>query len=105
MTDRTCAADGCERPVPTRTTPGRPSIYCSPACRPSAKRAGRTVTVEIDHPDHSPDGRPAQRVWTLRLRRGTHTIADNLGWPTASALAGQLQQLLHPTPPERGAPR
>jgi hypothetical protein len=104
---RTCAADGCDQPVPARTTPGRPFTYCSPDCRPSTKRADRTVTVEIDHPDRSPDGRPAERVWTVRLRRGTHTvtIADNLGWPTATALAHQLEQLLSPSRQRRGAPR
>lgn len=107
MTDKTCAADGCERPVPTRTTPGRPFTYCSVACRPSKKNTTTAVTVEIDHPDHSPDGRPAERVWTVRLRRGHHTvtIADSLGWPTANALAGQLEQLLHPPRQERGAAR
>lgn len=107
MTDRTCANPSCDQPVPSRTTPGRPYTYCSIRCRPSAQRTPRTITVEIDHPDHSPDGRPAERVWTVRLRRGTRTvtIADNLGWPTATALADQLEQLLRPARQERGAPR
>lgn len=107
MTDRTCAAPGCDRPVPIRTTPGRPFTYCSPTCRPSKKPTTSPLTVEIDHPDRSPDGRPADRVWAVRLRRGPMavTIAGDLGWPTATALADQLQQLLHPTRPERGAPR
>jgi hypothetical protein len=103
--ERTCAAVGCTNHVPRTHSPGRPPIYCSPACRPSATRTG--LTVEIAHPDASNDGRPPERVWTVRLRRGqrTVTIADNLGWPSATALADQLQQLLTSRPNPGGAPR
>lgn len=103
--NRNCAAAGCPNPVPHNSAPGRPAIYCSPACRPSAQPS--RVTVEIDHPDTSPDGRPPQRVWTVRLRNGHRsvTIADNLGWPSATALAEQLQQLLKQPRHQGGAPR
>ena len=102
MTGPTCARDGCTNPVARTGRQGRPAIYCSPACRPP-----RHLTVEVTHPDTSPDGRPADRVWTVRLRRGHHTvtIADNLGWPSATALAGQLDQLINPPRQEPGAPR
>ncbi|MGH9284818.1 MAG: hypothetical protein ACRD0M_03970 [Acidimicrobiales bacterium] len=98
----TCAAPGCDRPVPRGGT-GRPAIYCSLACRPSYHRPG--ILVEIDHPDASPDGRPTERVWTVRLRRGQRAvvIADNLGWPSAHALARQLNDVIHPRQHEGGA--
>jgi hypothetical protein len=99
----TCARPDCTNPVPPNRT-GRPAIYCSPACRPSHRPSA--VTVEVDHPDTSPDGRPPERVWTVRLRRGEHivVIADGLGWPTATALARQLDDLLT-TRPARDDPR
>jgi hypothetical protein len=112
-----CANPACANPLPARAHTGRPAIYCSPACRQRQRqRATRTktgdattsddtavtdtVVVELDHPDTSPDGRPPERIWTLRLRRGQHevVIAQGLGWPTANALARQLQDLLA-TPP------
>jgi hypothetical protein len=105
---RTCANPDCDNIVPRRQRTGRPAIYCSTSCRPSAQHTAPTITVEIGHPDRSPDGRPPQRVWTVRLRRGTHTvtIADNLGWPTAAALAEQLDSLIHGQPSQkRDAPR
>ncbi|MDQ3781895.1 MAG: hypothetical protein M3349_03035 [Actinomycetota bacterium] len=97
-----CAAPGCANPVPRRPGPGRPAIYCSPDCRTNRRRP--QVHVEIDHPDTSPDGRPVQRVWTVRLRRGEHVvvIANDLGWPSANALAGQLHDLLRPNPQQTG---
>jgi hypothetical protein len=93
---KTCAAAGCANPVPVGTR-GRPAIYCSAACRPSGQRRPG-IAVELDHPTESPDGRPPERVWAVRLRRGQHivVIADGLGWPTATALAQQLQDLLAP---------
>ena len=96
-----CAAADCENPVPRRPGRGRPAIYCSPECRPTRCRPG--VVVEVDHPEASPDGRRAQRVWTVRLRRGRRTvvIAEDLGWPSAHALAAQLEDLLGAAPADR----
>jgi hypothetical protein len=102
----TCAAAGCERPVLRTNHTGRPAIYCSPACRPSRNRTPRRaqIVVDIEHPDTSPNGRPADRVWTVVLRRGEQrvTIADDLGWPTANALAQQLNRLLDTSPQPTG---
>jgi len=104
----TCAAPGCEQPVPRTNHTGRPAIYCSPACRPSHNRTPRRagVVVEVDHPDTSPDGRPAERVWTVQLRRGEHrvVIADGLGWPSATSLARAIGDLLGPAPRSRPRP-
>jgi len=102
MTPVACAAPDCTNPLPRRTGPGRPFRYCSPACRPSLRRPG--ILVEVDHPEVSRDGRPVERVWTVRLRRGHQVvvIAEDLGWPSATALAGQLDDLLRPRPRHKG---
>jgi len=124
----TCANPNCHNPLPARAHTGRPAIYCSPACRQRRPRPRRTppadptparptagsapsadasaaIVVELDHPDQSPDGRPVERVWTLRLRRRHHVVivAEGLGWPTANALARQLTRLLADTSPTQGA--
>ncbi len=100
---RTCAAAGCDNAVPT-TRRGRPPIYCSPTCRPSRRSRPGGLTVEVEHPATSPDGRPVERVWTVRLRRGRRAvvIAENLGWPSANALAHELTELIAPRPRQRG---
>ncbi|MGH9094440.1 MAG: hypothetical protein ACRDXE_04705 [Acidimicrobiales bacterium] len=102
----TCAAPGCEQPVHRANHTGRPAIYCSPQCRPSRNPTPRRaqIVVEIEHPDISPDGRPADRVWTVQLRRGQHrvAIADDLGWPSANALAHDLNALLNTNPSRTG---
>jgi hypothetical protein len=102
----TCAATGCEQPVHRTNHTGRPAIYCSPACRPSRNPTPRRaqIIVDVEHPDTSPDGRPAERVWTVILRRGQQRviIADDLGWPTANALAHQLTDLLDTSPQRTG---
>ncbi len=97
-----CAAPGCANSVPRRRGPGRPAVYCSPACRPTPRRP--RILIEVDHPDVSPDGRPVERVWTVRLRRGRRVvvIADDLGWPSANALAGALDDLLRPSARQKG---
>lgn len=104
----TCAAPGCDQTVPRPNRPGRPAIYCSADCRPTRAHAAvrRTdVVVEVDHPATSPDGRPTERVWTVRLRRGKRivVIVNDLGWPTANALAHDLNDLLLANPPHKGA--
>jgi hypothetical protein len=106
--ETTCAAPGCANPV-TRRPRGRPAIYCSPACRSAAhrtdrRRAHEPVTVEVDHGSTSAKGRPAGRVWMVRLRRGERSVivATGLGWPSADHLARQLTQLLSPAPTPKG---
>ncbi|MGI8806603.1 MAG: hypothetical protein ACR2KK_01870 [Acidimicrobiales bacterium] len=97
-----CVAPGCANLVPRSPRAGRPAVYCSPECRTKPRQP--RIIVEVDHPDASPDGRPVQRVWAVRLRRGQRVvvIADGLGWPSATALAGQLDDLLHPRPRQKG---
>jgi len=88
-----CAAPDCDNPLPHRPgQPGRPPIYCSPRCRPS--HTGHSLTIEIHNND--PLGE-AGRDWHVQLRRGTRTvaIAHNLGRFSATALADDLQTLLH----------
>ena len=105
--ETTCAAPGCANPV-TRRPRGRPAIYCSAACRSAAhrtsRRADEPVTVEVDHGSTSAKGRPAGRVWMVRLRRGERSVivATGLGWPSADHLARQLTQLLSPAPTPKG---
>jgi hypothetical protein len=99
----TCAAAGCTNPVPATGRPGRPALYCTPACRPSRKPGNRrrppalTVDLVDTNNDTDPPGRNPHS-WAVRLRRGpaTVTVADHLGRFTATALAGDLQHLIHP---------
>jgi hypothetical protein len=90
----TCRATGCTNPVVANQR-GRPALYCSPKCRSSYSRS-RRLTVEVEHPETCPDGRPPERVWMVRLRRGCRTVVvgEALGWPSAHALAGELNELL-----------
>jgi len=95
MTARTCAAPGCDHPVPRRPGPGRPAIYCSPACRPSATpRPGGPITVDATHDDSATGG----AGWTVTLRRGRRAVpvASDLGRFAARLLRDDLQRLLHP---------
>lgn len=89
----TCAAQGCENPVP-RKPRGRPAIYCSAGCRPSQRTSG--IDVELLRGDD--DAGSAGRIWTVRLRRRGRsvTVAESLGWPSASTLASDLIELLTP---------
>jgi hypothetical protein len=92
----TCAAPGCEMPVP-RGGRGRPAIYCSPQWRPAARgRSGVHIIVEVDHQPIPDDERPAGRIWLVRLRRAEQAvvIAAELGRPSAEHLAAQLNTLL-----------
>ncbi len=100
MNARACAAPDCDNPVPRRPGPGRPQIYCSPACRPSATPRP-AITVDVDHDNTVTSG----AGWTVTLRRGprTVTIATNLGRFAAIMLHDDLQRLLHPRR-EEGAP-
>ena len=100
----TCAAPGCDRPV-TRGGPGRPRIYCTPACRPTATRPTATtsptpngLTVQIDHEPVPDDTRPTGRIWSVQLQRAGQVvvIATGLGRPSADHLASQISDLLNP---------
>ncbi len=101
MNTTTCTNPDCTNPVESSGRPGRPTIYCTPACRPSHKtrppRRQPGLTVEITDTT-TQNGRRNQHSWTVTLRRGTHTvtIAHDLGRFTATALADDIQQLIAP---------
>jgi hypothetical protein len=104
---RPCAQPGCPNPVIRPARRGRPPIYCSPACRARAQRrpADGPILVEVDHGSLSAQGRPAGRVWLVRLRRGHHAVivASGLGRTTADSLAAQITTVLHPQSTTPGA--
>jgi hypothetical protein len=91
-----CAAPGCTEPLPAPAGRGRPRLYCSPQCR-TVSRAG-ALTVEVDHDLDEDGGRPAGRVWLVRIRRGRRevVVASELGRPSADHLAGQIADLISP---------
>jgi hypothetical protein len=103
----TCARPDCTNPVIRPRQRGRPPIYCSPACRARTQRDPRTepILVEVDHGPLTAQGRPAGRVWQVRLRRGPHTvtIASGLGRTTADDLATQITAILRPRSTTEGA--
>jgi hypothetical protein len=93
-----CQAVGCTNEVTQTSTRGRPTVYCSPACRPSSykRRPARRLSVEIGHEPTEPGFRPVGRVWFVQLGNGTKNVvvASGLGRPSADHLAGQLSKLL-----------
>jgi len=95
---RTCWAEGCDNPVPPRIDRGHPFTYCSASCRPTQQRKHPTVSLvaEIDHTPTKENTRPAGRIWSVRLRRGTRVviIAEELGRPSADHLVRQINELV-----------
>lgn len=106
-TAQPCAQPDCPNPVIRPARRGRPPIYCSPACRSRAKRRPATgpILVEVDHGSLTAQGRPAGRVWLVRLRHGPHAVivASGLGRTTADHLAAQIITVLRPESTTRGA--
>lgn len=99
-TPTTCAAPGCANPITHHPT-GRPARYCSSACRVRHHRQRRQhtadpITVEIDTGSASSRGRPPDRSWLVRIRRGDRSviIAIGLRRHAADRLAEQLTDLL-----------
>jgi hypothetical protein len=108
VTALTCARAGCINPVirlPRQN--GRPPIYCTPACRPSHKNHPQRghISVELSQADDDTADNPG-RSWTVALRRGPRsvTIGHDLGRFAATALANDLQQLIHPQTQHQGGP-
>lgn len=102
-TDQPCAATGCTNTVVRRHGPGRPAIYCSPACRPSnAGRARAPFSVEVDQLDG--DGEHDGRPWVVRLSRKGRSveIGNGLGRFSAVVLAAELRELITDSPKQRG---
>lgn len=117
-----CATPGCDNPVAVRRgTTGRPPIYCSRACRLALRVArrrphpdpitsepdkitvesGDQITVEISQ---TPDDPTPMRSWTVTIHRGQRavTVGHGLGRFAATALTGDLQQLLNPNTQQNG---
>lgn len=99
-TSTICAAPGCANPITNHPT-GRPARYCTSACRVRHHRQRRQttadpITVEVDTGSASSRGRPPERSWLVRLRRGDRDviIAIGLRRPAADRLAEQLTDLL-----------
>jgi hypothetical protein len=96
MSTAVCAAPGCGKPVPARRPGaiGRPPIYCSVACRPSAKQHAQ-FAIDLQEAEDAAD---PGRDWTVRLRRGRRSVvvARGLGWLSANALAADLRRFLSP---------
>jgi hypothetical protein len=89
----TCARDGCENPVLRRPgQPGRPQIYCSPACRPSYGRSQMSVEVDRDESEDAEHGRD----WNVRLRRGERVLVvqRGIGRFSATAFAAELSAMV-----------
>jgi len=95
-----CAGPGCTQPL-ARAATGRPGRFCSPACRVRAHRARQAaraepVSVEVDMGSASSRGRPPERAWMVRLRRGQRSVIVAIGLRRSAAdrLAGQIADLL-----------
>jgi hypothetical protein len=107
VTNSICRAPGCTNEVRQRHARGRPTIYCSPACRPSSsatRRPARRLGVEIDYEPTEAPGRPTGRVWLVRLVSDTRSVevASGLGRPSAEHLASQLSDLITRRQPVKG---
>jgi hypothetical protein len=96
----TCEGPGCAQALEPATT-GRPARFCSPACRARSHRAAQRaraepVSVEVDFGSASSRGRPPERAWMVRLRRGQRSVIVTIGLTRAAAerLAAQLTDLL-----------
>ncbi len=104
---RPCARPDCPNPVAHPGHRGRPPIYCSPACRARAQRRPPTgpILVEVDHGSLTAEGRPAGRVWLVRIRSGPKAVivASGLGRTTADHLADQIIAVLRPQSTTQGA--
>ena len=99
---RTCASPGCDNIVTRKPgRRGRPPIYCSPSCRPSRQGTGNGVHVDVDQDG---DDEAGGRFWTVTLRRGGRrvVVGQDLGWLSATVLAGELRTLLHPRGRQEG---
>jgi hypothetical protein len=103
-----CARPDCTNPVIRRPSQnGRPPVYCSPACRPSRQNhpTRGQISVHIAQTDDDTADNPhPSRSWTVTLRRRnrTVTIGQDLGRFAATALANDLQQLIHPRARQQG---
>ena len=105
-----CSAPGCAAEV-ARAATGRPGVFCSAACRVRAHRArqrvAEPVSVEVDMGSASSRGRPPERAWMVRLRRGQRSVIVAIGLRQSAAerLASQIADLLDTGQPGAPDPR
>lgn len=103
----TCARPDCTNPVIRPRHRGRPPIYCSPECRTRTQRRppNPPILIEVDHGSLTAQGRPAGRVWLVRISHGQQTVivATGLGRTTADNLAAQITAVLRPRSTTKGA--
>jgi hypothetical protein len=66
--------------------------------QPRQHRRDQPLRAEVDRGSTSAKGRPPDRAWLVRLRRGHRAviIVTGLARPSAEHLACQINQLLHP---------
>ena len=89
----TCAAEGCSNQVVRHPGQvGRPPIYCSPRCRPSARHQRAGLVVELAHHEVDDDISPTTIGWKVTLRRGRHwaVLATSLGRFSAELMAREI---------------
>ena len=103
----TCGGPGCNEAVPRPAT-GRPGRFCCGACRSRAHRRSQRdrdvpVVVEVDYGSASSRGRPPDRSWMVRMRRGDRwvIVAIGLRRDAADRLAEQITDLLNDGPRDR----
>jgi hypothetical protein len=84
-----------------RAETGRPARFCSPACRVRSHRAAtkdkaQPISVEVDLGSASSRGRPIERAWLVRLRRGQRSVIVAIGLRRAAAdrLAEEIADLV-----------
>ena len=89
----TCAAKDCSNQVVRRPGQvGRPPIYCSERCRPSARGLRAGLVVELAHHEVDDDVSPTTIGWQVTLRRGRRwaVIATCLGRFSAQLMAREI---------------
>ena len=99
---KACEGPGCASSLPATTT-GRPGRYYSSACRvrDHRHRNAAAILVEVDQGSASSRGRPPERAWLVRIRRGERTVIVAIGLRRTAAerLGEQLTDLFGPAPP------
>ncbi len=92
----TCAATSCNQTVPQAAPDGQHSSAPLPAAVRDHRHATDAISVEVDLGSATSRGRPPERAWLVRIRRGDSYVIVNAGLrrPAADRLAEQLTDLL-----------
>lgn len=97
-----CAGPDCDTPLTNPAAAGRPARFCSSACRTRSYRQARRDTTaeplvaEVDTGSATSRGRPPDRAWMVRIRRGDRWVIVAFGLRRAHAerIAGQITELI-----------